>query len=135
MNFMYKVAQFFQGRNGVDKLCYFLIIIYSLLCFVNIFARSFIVTIISLVIAGFAIYRVLSRNITQRQKEARAFDSILNRIKYFFSILRQRFVQRKTYCFHSCPHCKANLRLPRKKGKHIVCCPRCKKDFSMRVWF
>lgn len=135
MNFMYRIAQFFQGRYGIDKLCYFLIILYCALCFVNIFVKSIIITIIALLIAALAIYRTLSRNITQRQKEAYVFDNIFIKIKYFFSSLKTNFVQRKTHCFHKCPHCKAKLRLPRKRGKHTVLCPRCNKEFKMRVWF
>ena len=135
MNFMYRLAKFFQGRYGIDKFCYFLIILYCLLCMVNIFVRSVIITLIALLIAAFAIYRTLSRNIAQRQKEARFFDNIFTRIKYFFYTIRTRAVQSKTYCFHTCPHCKAKLRLPRKRGKHTVACPKCKQDFKMRVWF
>lgn len=134
-NFMYKVAQFFQGRYGIDKLCYFLIVLYSALCLVNIFAKSLVVTILSLLIAVFAIYRILSRNIVQRQKESQIFENIVIKIKYAFSFTRQKIAQSKSYCFHKCPNCKAKLRLPRKKGKHTVCCPKCKQDFKMRVWF
>lgn len=135
MNFMYRIAQFFQGRYGIDKLCYVLIILYCSLCFVNIFVRSVIITIIALLIAALAIYRTLSKNISRRQKEAYIFDSILTRVKYFFSSLSTKFIQRKTHCFHTCPHCKAKLRLPRKRGKHTVSCPRCNQEFKMRVWF
>jgi hypothetical protein len=42
-------------------------------------------------------------------------------------------------CHHNgtfeCPHCKANLRLPRKKGKHSVVCPRCKERFEVKNLF
>lgn len=135
MNFMYKVAQFFQGRYGIDKFCYFLIILYCALCFANIFVRSFVITLIAVIIAVYAIFRVLSRNISTRQKEAEIFEGIYYKIKYFFMNIAQRMSQLRVYCFHKCPHCKAKLRLPRKKGKHTVCCPRCNKDFKMRVLF
>lgn len=135
MNFIYKVAQFFQGRYGIDKLCYFLIILYCALCFVNIFVRSFIITLLAVIIAAYAIFRVLSKNIINRQKEAEIFEGIYFKVKYFFTGIGQRLSQAKVYCFHKCPHCKAKLRLPRKRGKHTVCCPRCHKDFKMRVWF
>lgn len=135
MNFIYKIVQFLQGRYGIDRLCYLLIGLYCLLCFINIFTRSIVVTIFSLIIAVFAIYRVFSKNIVQRQKEAQVFENFLIKIKYIFSNTRQRLYQMKNYCFHKCPNCKAKLRLPRKRGKHTVCCPKCKQDFEMRVWF
>ena len=135
MNFVYRVAEFFQGRYGIDKLCYLLIGIYCALCFINIFIHSLIITIIALIIAAIAIYRVFSRNIAQRQREAQIFEGFFDKIKYFFQTITQRVRQSKAYCFHRCPHCKAKLRLPRKRGKHTVCCPKCRQDFKMRVWF
>ena len=33
-----------------------------------------------------------------------------------------------------CPHCKAQIKLPRKKGKHVVKCPRCRQRFDIKVY-
>ncbi len=135
MNFVYRVAEFFHGRYGLDKLCYFLIVLYLFLGALNLFVQSLIITIIALIIAAFALFRVLSRDISRRQREAQIFEGFLNRFLYFISYFKQKLLQSKNYCFHKCPHCKAKLRLPRKKGKHTVCCPRCKENFKMKVWF
>lgn len=39
----------------------------------------------------------------------------------------------KDHCFRICPECKANIRLPKKKGKHTVVCPRCKCRFEVKI--
>ena len=39
----------------------------------------------------------------------------------------------RDHCFRICPACKANIRLPKKRGKHGVICPRCKCRFEVRI--
>lgn len=39
----------------------------------------------------------------------------------------------KDHCFRICPECKANIRLPKKKGKHTVVCPRCRCRFEVKI--
>lgn len=39
----------------------------------------------------------------------------------------------KDHCFRICPECKANIRLPKKKGHHTVVCPRCKCRFEVKI--
>ncbi len=39
----------------------------------------------------------------------------------------------KDHCFRICPECAANIRLPKKKGKHTVVCPRCKCRFEVKI--
>lgn len=39
----------------------------------------------------------------------------------------------RDHCFRICPECQANIRLPKKKGKHTVVCPRCKCRFEVKI--
>ena len=39
----------------------------------------------------------------------------------------------RDHCFRICPECMVNLRLPKKKGKHTVVCPRCKHRFEVKI--
>ena len=39
----------------------------------------------------------------------------------------------KEHCFRICPECRANIRLPKKKGKHTVVCPRCKCRIEVKI--
>lgn len=39
----------------------------------------------------------------------------------------------KDHCFRICPGCRANIRLPKKKGKHTVVCPACKCRFEVKI--
>lgn len=39
----------------------------------------------------------------------------------------------RDHCFRICPECRANIRLPKKRGKHTVVCPRCRCRFEVRI--
>ena len=139
MNFRYRLMQFMSGRNGTDALTFGLLSLAMAVSFTNIilgyFVQRLITAIIQLIvygIIGYAIFRVLSRNIYSRQKENRWFIEKLQILKS----KRETYNQRKADQFHiykKCPNCKAVLRLPRRIGKHKTVCPRCQKEFSVRV--
>ena len=74
------------------------------------------------------IYRMFSRNIAARQKENAAFLNLKRKLMMPFKQMLDR-----QHAYRTCPHCKATLRLPRKKGKHTVTCPKCRKDFKVKI--
>lgn len=133
MNFRWRLMQFMSGRYGADALFYVLFCISAALAFVNIFVRSIILQMVVYFIMIIAILRVLSRNISARSRENRAALSVINKIKSTYDLRRQRKAD-YTHIYKKCPHCRAVLRLPRKKGKHKTVCPRCNKPFTVRVY-
>ena len=46
-------------------------------------------------------------------------------IKGFFVLRKNKFRDRKTHVYRKCPHCKAQIRLPKVKGEHKCACPKC----------
>ncbi len=133
MNFRYRLMQFMSGRYGADALFYVLFVLSAVLAFLNIFVRSAILQIIVYLIILIAVLRVLSRNYAARQRENRAVLSVINKIRSINGLRRERRAD-YTHIYKKCPYCKAVLRLPRKKGKHITVCPRCNKSFTVRVF-
>lgn len=133
MNFRWRLIQFMSGRYGADALFYVLFTLSAALAFINIFVRSFAVQIIVYVIILIAILRVMSRNIEARSKENKAVIEALNKVRSVYDLRRQRKAD-YTHIYKKCPHCRATLRLPRKKGRHTTVCPRCNKEFSVRVY-
>ena len=80
-----------------------------------------------------AFYRILSRNITARQKENQFFNKLIMGIKYKRNIHRQRKAD-YSHIYKRCPACHVVLRLPRRKGKHTTVCPKCNKEFKVYVF-
>lgn len=125
--------RFMYGRYGNDSLGNFLFIFYIIISVVNIFLSSIILYLLSIVTVFFIFFRMFSRNITARSKENQKFLNIKNKFISLFKIRQRQFKERKTHVYKKCPFCKATLRLPRKKGKHTCCCPKCKKSFKVTI--
>lgn len=128
-----KVIRFMYGRNGNDKLNRALFWVYFILLLANIIFKSTVLWILELLLVILYMFRFLSRNIYRRQKENRAFLKIWNKISGYFKLQRNKIRDRKTHVYRKCSHCRATLRLPKKKGKHTVRCPKCNQTFSVNI--
>lgn len=133
----YRIKEFFYrlmyGRYGNDSLGNFLFILYLILVVLNIFMGSFIVYALSLVTVFFIFFRMFSKNISARRNENQKYLNLKNKFTHLFKIRSLSFKERKTHIYKKCPFCKATLRLPRKKGKHTCCCPKCSNSFKVKV--
>ena len=125
---MYKIADFLQGRYGIDELYKFLFIIFWIIAI-----RNPIIYLLEIIICVYMMFRVFSRNIYKRQNENAKFLKIKNKVIEKIKLHKKKWADRKTHIYRKCPNCKAELRLPKKKGKHVCTCPRCKKDFDVIV--
>lgn len=133
MNFRYRLMRFLSGRYGTDSLFFVLFGVSAVLAFVNIFVRSFILQMVVYAIVFLAVLRAFSRNYEARSKENRAIEGLLQKISQKVQTHRQRRMD-KTHIYRKCPRCKAILRLPRRKGRHKTCCPKCRNEFRVVVF-
>ena len=133
MSFRERMARFWIGRNGPDRLYHFLVLLSLALMIVNFFVGSWILYLLEIVFLSAAFFRLFSKNLYRRQRENQAFLAFFGRIKRFFALRKNKFRDRKTHIYRKCPSCKKVLRLPRVKGKHTVCCPCCNNRFSVKV--
>ena len=139
MRFRDRLARFFYGRYGADALYYFLFAVYFILWFILLFVGNLSIRIalslLQTAVLVLMILRVLSRNIYKRRRENEVFLKLFRPFKDFFVLTKNRLRDIRTHRYRKCPHCKAMLRLPRRKGKHPVICPRCKQRFIAKVLF
>lgn len=132
-NFKDKLKDFMSCRYGADQLYLALLVTSLVFMVVNAFIRSPVIEIFIWVPLIWAIFRSFSRNVYKRQAENDKFMEIWNRVKAKCSLTFRRIREIRTHRFRRCPHCKAQLRLPRKRGRHTVQCPRCHEDFDVRI--
>ena len=132
-SFKERVAAFMAGRYGVDRLYYFLLAICSILIVINLFANSFIISLIETALFIYAIFRIMSKNVYKRQLENEKFMKLLEKPKSFINLQKCKKRDKKTHVYKKCPPCKNNLRLPREKGEHTVVCPCCKNRFNVKI--
>lgn len=145
-----------EGRYGLrglsDHMQILLVAVYFLLAIVNVFARSRIVGALEMLVLIYTLFRVFSKNIPARENENRIVTAWGYKIRDAFRFREanaqrrkdrraerkaQRAVQKerrkdKEHIYRECPECGATLRLPRKKGKHSVLCPRCGNKFGVK---
>lgn len=134
-NWKQKLASFMYGRYGTDALGYALLILYILLDVVYIFTHRLIFSLISSALLVFMIFRMFSRNCARRRLENERFLKLWNPVAAWWKLQYHRVRDCRTSVYRKCPHCKAVLKLPRRRGKHTVCCPRCAQRFETRVLF
>lgn len=119
MNFFnrigYELRKFMIGRYGIDNLGIILMVAGFVL---SLFSRiSIVISVISLLILGFGIFRMLSKNIPQRKKENSFVMDIFSK-------------KEAGYRYFRCPGCSQKIRVPKGKGKIRITCPKCGSKFE-----
>lgn len=128
------VTRFMTGRYGLDSLGWFLLIVYGVLCVVGWFfpTRSVPLRIlggVALVLLVLCFGRVFSRRIGQRQAENERYLRCRYAVRSWFRRQSDRVRYIRQYRFRRCPYCKAQLRLPIRRGRRTVTCPCCHSQF------
>ena len=133
MNFRERLYRFMYGRYGADELYKFLTVVFYVVFFANLFIKSAVLSIITLLILFWSTYRVMSRSIYKRRLENEKYLSVKKKVSGFFTLQKNRIKDRKTHVYKKCPKCGAVLRLPREKGEHSVRCPKCSERFEVKI--
>ena len=109
-------------------------------------AAAFFVFIL-VVLVVWSLIRMLSRNIAARERENMIFKNLTGRAADktgpFFKSMKEwwgniksikPFGNNKTYglkaCIYKCPGCGVDVKVPANKGKIMVTCPKCGKEFE-----
>ena len=128
------LSRFMVGRyGGNDELGRFLLVAYAVLLLVNVFARTFVLSSLALVLAIYQLFRMFSRNYSARVKENQRYTRITGKLRQGWKLTKNKWRDRKTHVYRRCPYCKSVVRLPKKKGQHGVRCPCCRRDFQVKI--
>lgn len=128
-----KMMAFMYGRYGMDEMYFGLLALWFAITIVNAFVGSMILSLLGTAVLIFSLYRFCSKKIDRRKRENVAFLKIWHPIRNWFTYQRDKIRDRKTARYRKCKHCKAILKLPNKKGKHTVNCPKCHEKFDVRI--
>lgn len=128
-----KFSKFMYGRYGTDKLNMFLVIMLLVFAVGNFSVRneyfSMVFTSWEFLLIFLIYYRMFSKNISKRYAENQKYLSIENRVRRFFGKSKYMQQQRKEFHIYTCPQCKQKIRIPRRKGKISIRCPKCGSEF------
>ncbi|MEA4804756.1 hypothetical protein [Acetobacterium wieringae] len=128
-----KLIRFMTGRYGIDPLYYAGLFLALGLMMINMMVNSTILMVISNGLILLMVLRGFSRNISRRRSENEQFLKLWNPVKKSGRIFLRRIKEIRVHRYRKCPHCRKTLKLPIKRGKHMVKCPSCKESFAVRV--
>lgn len=119
------LRNFMRGRYGSDKLNTALLIVGVISCFLAMLvgtnAVGFVLTLLSYVLMGVVLFRMLSRNTYKRYQENRRYLRLWDQLKD------------KEHRYFDCPRCRQQIRVPRHKGKISITCPKCREKFIRKT--
>lgn len=119
------LRHFMRGRYGTDKLNTAILLTGVAACLLSVILRlplvNWLLTLLSYVLMGWAIFRMLSRNTYKRYQENRKYLQFIERLKD------------RQHKYFDCPRCHQQVRVPRGKGKISITCPKCKEKFIKKT--
>ena len=119
------IRRFMTGRYGTDKLNMWILGAGLIICIIyTLIPNTLIKLILWAVSYGlmiWAIFRCFSRNTYKRYRENRRFLLLLDRFKD------------RDHRYFDCPRCRQSVRVPRKKGKIAITCPKCGEKFIRKT--
>ena len=124
--------RFMSGRYGTDKFNMFLIITALVLMVINLlFVRSNVLSTIIWLLLIYNLFRTYSRNIYKRRAENDKYLEAIKPIQRQINIFKKNY-QDKEHKYFLCPSCKQMVRVPRKRGKITITCPKCSHKFDKK---
>lgn len=117
------------GRYGSDQLGMALLGLYLVLYLLSRMFHSRLLSWLGLAVILWGFYRMLSRQIPQRQAENARFLEAVGPMVRKYNVNKCRR-QDKEHCYFKCPNCGQYLRVPRGKGRITVNCRSCGISFE-----
>ncbi len=113
------MQRFMQGRYGPDKLNNLILGVGVVASLLSVFLPGLrlLLTLLAYGLMFWGIFRMLSRNTYKRYQENRKYLLLLQRLKD------------KEHRYFDCPRCRQQVRVPRRKGKISITCPKCGEKF------
>lgn len=125
--FRYKLQNWMRGRYGADELSKVLNILCIILILLSWIRPLRWLSLAALVLIGYNLFRMLSRNISKRMEERQKFLLLVDRVKPYFTVIRLGIRDRKTSRYYLCKECRKVLRVPKGRGRIEISCPHCGK--------
>ena len=100
-----RLMQFMYGRNGVDLFSRFLTYAALVMILLNIIVRGAVGRVfmyLALALLVYSYFRMFSRNLSKRRAENAKYCEVRARFVNAFRDGRERFRQRKDFCFFRC---------------------------------
>lgn len=88
-----------------------------------------------ILMVGYSIFRMFSKNRAKREAELQKYSELSDKVRKWFRLQKNKWINRKTHLYCKCPSCKVTVRLRRNTPPEelTVTCPMCKQNFIKKV--
>lgn len=121
---IFKFYHFMRQRNGYDALNYFMVVLITINYLMSLWIKE--VKFLNIIFVFIFLFRLFSKNISQRSLENKQFL----RLKDY--IMRFVYASKYTDRIFSCPHCKQRVRVLKTGKTIIITCPSCQQTFTKK---
>ena len=133
--FREKIMQIMRNKYGNDNLNITLLGASFVLAFINLFFHFSLISISQTLCLVFFFIRFFSSNHQARINENDKFMSFVSKFKKnrdYNTFYTNTYSQPKDvgYKYFKCKTCGVKLRVPKKKGKITITCPKCRTSFK-----
>ena len=123
---------FMAGRYGSDSLNRFLSVVSVILFLLSMLTGWPIWYSLAMFFLVCGLFRMFSRNAWKRSRENQLYLLAGKKIAAIYTRLTAGYRQRKTHRIYKCKSCGTALRVPKRRGRMIITCPRCRASFEKR---
>ena len=95
--FRERMTRFLYGRNGPDTIYNVCIWTALALAIIGIFFDSYLISLLYLLLFGYALFRFFSRNVAKRRTENQIFCQKFAKCKQFFKFLHEKSAHQYKY--------------------------------------
>ncbi len=127
------IQNWMRGRNGSDNLGICTLISGLILSLLGSFSGIGLISFLGFILYVITIFRMLSRNLSARQKENRKYIEVTGSASLKSHQFIRRLQNRKQYKYFKCPQCKQLLRLRRGCGEKTITCAKCGHQFTQKA--
>ncbi len=124
--------RFMVGRYGTDDLSKFMLGAAVACMVLNLFLRFEILNIVVVALLVLVYVRMFSTNIQKRWQENQKYLEYKAKVTGFFGGFGHSMEDRKYNHIYRCPGCGQKIRIPRGRGKIVITCPKCRKEFTKK---
>jgi len=124
-----------QGRYGSDELSRFLSYVSLVLLILSLIPKLRFFYASAVLVLFWSFFRSFSKNTDRRQEELEQFRKMKSDAVKKAALCRDRWRDRKTHRYYTCPSCRAVVRIAYPgRGKRIaVHCPKCGNWFERKT--